>query len=56
MFTSGNGDRQDSPNIVVVMTDGSSNDKKKTQEEAFKVGYWDGRYYKQDRGVVPLAI
>lgn len=37
MFTAANGDRESSPNIVVVITDGGSNDKYKTIEEAFKV-------------------
>lgn len=41
MFNSGSGDRSNSPNIVVVMTDGGSNDREKTQEEAYKVGSYN---------------
>lgn len=37
MFTEANGDRKDSPNLVVVVTDGGSNDKDITIDEAYKV-------------------
>ena len=36
MFTLGNGDRQDAPNVAVVFTDGESNDPQATMQEAFK--------------------
>ena len=38
MFKQQNGDRPNAPNIVVIMTDGASNNHKDTQKEAFKVG------------------
>ena len=41
MFTSGNGDRGDVPNVVFVITDGGSNNKKDTQNEAYKVSVHD---------------
>ena len=34
MFTRGNGDRDNVPNVLVVLTDGGSNDKEKTITEA----------------------
>ncbi len=35
MFTAGNGDREGVPNIAVVLTDGGSNDKAQTMQEAY---------------------
>ena len=37
MFTVANGDRSSAPNIMVVITDGGSNNKKETLEQAFQV-------------------
>ena len=37
MFQRGRGDRDFAPNIVVILTDGASNNRKDTQKEAYKV-------------------
>ena len=37
MFQGGRGDRDYAPNIVVILTDGVSNNRKDTQKEAYKV-------------------
>ena len=38
MFTSNNGERDGVPNIMIVITDGGSNNKEETLEQAFQVG------------------
>ena len=41
MFTSGNGDRSGTQNVVFVITDGGSDNKKDTQNEAYMVSVHD---------------